>query len=199
MTIGLRGVARATKVAVLALLSACASRPAPGPSYVFDPTHTFVYFQWPASGLSTQRGRFDRTRGEAEFDRLGRSARVEVRIETGSVSTGVAALDARLCAPDLLDCETHAQAVLRAEQFTFGDGGLPTQVTGSLTLRGKTLPLTLRAQRFNCYPNLLLLREVCGGDFEGVIEPAAFGLAAGVAGATPERISLFVQVEAIKQ
>lgn len=199
MTIVLRGAAHAAGIAALTALAACASTPAPGPAYVLDPTHSFVTFELPASGLSTQRGRFDRTRGEVEFDRLGRSASVEVRIDTRSVSTGVAALDARLCAPDVLDCEAHPQAVFRARQFSFDDGGLPTQVSGSLTLRGQTLPLTLRARHFNCYPNLLLLREVCGGDFEAAIEPAAFGIAAGGGSALPERIPLFVQVEAIKQ
>ncbi|MBE2243538.1 MAG: polyisoprenoid-binding protein [Burkholderiaceae bacterium] len=191
-----RGVATALRTAAFATASALAAADALAAPYTIDPTHTFVYFEWPApGGLSTQRGRFDRTQGEAEFDRLGRSASVEVRIDTRSVSTGVGALDARLCSAGLLDCEAHRQAVFRAAQFGFDDSGLPTQASGSLTLRGRTAAITLKALRFNCYPNLLLLREVCGGDFEATIAPADFGIATGV----PERIPLFVQIEAIKQ
>lgn len=183
----------------VALALACLAARADAAPYAIDPTHTFVYFESPAFGLSTQRGRFDRTRGEIGFDRLGRSASVEVSVATASISTGVAALDRRLCAVDMLDCEAYPQAVFRATQFAFDSSGKPTEVQGDLTLRGQTLPLALRAQRFNCYPNLLLLREVCGGDFEAALEPAAFGIAAGVASGMPKSIRLFIQVEAIKQ
>jgi polyisoprenoid-binding protein YceI len=205
------GVSFSRRVAALVVASVCTPAPAQAAPYAIDPTHTFVYFELAASALSTLRGRFDRSQGEVEFDRLGRSASVEVRLETRSVSTGIAALDAQLCAPEGLDCDTHPQAVFRAARFSFGDSGLPTQVTGNLTLRGKTLPITLSAQHFNCYPNLLLLREVCGGDFEAVIEPAAFGIETnggagrgagrGTGGATglPERITLLIQIEAVKQ
>lgn len=183
-----------------AALLACAPVLAGAAPYTIDPTHSHVYFDAPApGGLSTQRGRFDRTRGEVEFDRLGRSASVEIRIATASVSTGVAALDRRLCAPDMLDCDAHPQAVFRAARFAFDTAGRPTEVQGELTLRGQTLPITLRALRFNCYPNLLLLREVCGGDFEAALDPAAYGMAAGGASGLPDSVRLHVQVEAIKQ
>ena len=194
-----RGVAIALRAAAFGAASALAAAVVHAAPYAIDPTHSFVYFELPVSGLSTQRGRFDRTQGEVEFDRLGRSASVEVRIDTRSVSTGVGVLDARLCGTELLDCEAHPQAVFRAAQFSFGDSGLPTQAIGSLTLRGTTQPLVLRARRFNCYPNLLLLREVCGGDFEATLEPAAFGIPTGGASGLPERIPLVIQVEAIKQ
>lgn len=188
---------RAARGAALAI--ACLAARAAAAPYAIDPTHTFVYFEAPAFGLSTPRGRFDRTRGEIEFDRLGRSASVEVRVATASLSTGVGALDARLCAADLLDCDAHPQAVFRSTRFGFGASGEPTEVQGELTLRGQTQPLTLRAQRFNCYPNLLLLREVCGGDFVAELAPTAFGFAAGGATGVPERIRVLVQIEAIKQ
>ncbi len=180
----------------LAMALAAAAHAAP---YAVDATHSYVYFELPASALSTQRGRFDRTQGSVEFDRLGRSASAEVRIDTRSISTGAAALDARLCAATVLDCEAHPQAVFRAANFSFDDSGLPTQAAGSLTLRGRTAPLALKALRFNCYPNLLLLREVCGGDFEATIAPAAFGIATGGATGVPDRVRLVIQVEAIKQ
>lgn len=194
-----RGVAIALRAAAFGAASALAAAVVHAAPYAIDPTHSFVYFELPVSGLSTQRGRFDRTQGEVEFDRLGRSASVEVRVATASVSTGIAALDARLCAADLFDCDAHPQAVFRSTQFGFDGSGRPTEVQGKLTLRGQTQPLTLRAQRFNCYPNLLLLREVCGGDFEAELAPAAFGIAAGGATGVPERIRVLVQIEAIKQ
>ena len=186
----------AARAAALALV--CAPGFAGAAPYAIDPTHSSVYFDLPTPGfVSTQHGRFDRTHGAVEYDRLGRSASVEVQVATASVSTGVAALDRRLCAPDALDCDAHPQAVFRATQFAFDDSGRPTRVQGELTLRGQTRPLTLRALRFTCYPNPILLREVCGGDFDAEIEPAAFGIATGAG--VPGSVRLHVQVEAIKQ
>lgn len=193
----MRAVVGATRAAALALCVVPALvNAAP---YALDPTHSFVYFELPASGLSTQHARFDHTRGEVEYDRLGKSAKVEVSVATASVSTGVATFDRRLCGPELLACDAHPQAVFRAENFAFDASGRPTDVQGTLTLRGQTLPLTLRALRFACYPNPLLLREVCGGDFEAAIDPAAYGMKADAAGALPARIRLAIQVEAIRQ
>ena len=42
--------------------------------------------------------------------------------------------------------------------------------------RGISLPLELRAVRFNCYQHPMLKREVCGGDFEAELRRSDFGI-----------------------
>ena len=69
---------------------------------------------------------------------------------------------------------------------------------GELTLLGRTLPLTLRATSFGCYLNPLLLREVCGGDFEATLERSRWGMDRAM-NVAPDTIRLLVQVEAIRQ
>ena len=71
-------------------------------------------------------------------------------------------------------------------------------MTGQLTLLGKTLPVTLKAQGFGCYDHPRLKREVCGGDFETTIQRSAFGMTYGVP-FIPDNIKLVIQVEAVKQ
>ena len=165
-------------------------------SYAIDPTHTFVAFEAAHFGTSTSRGRFDRKQGTVQFDRAGRSGGVEISIATASISTGVASLDRRLCQADVLDCDAYPEARFSAERFAF-NGDKVSEAAGSLTLRGRTLPLALKASRFNCYLNLLLLREVCGGDFEAALVLKDWGLD-GVFG-VPDTVRLLVQVEAIRQ
>lgn len=191
-----RGAAKGLAGALAALLGLSAQ--AESPSYAIDPTHTFVNFEAPHFGLSTSRGRFDRKQGTVEFDRAGRSGRAEISIETKSVSTGVTALDSRLCAPEILACESHPTARFIGERFAY-DGDRVSAVSGSLTLRGRTLPLTLRASRFNCYVNVLLLREVCGGDFEAMLALKDWGITASPELGLPDTLRLLVQVEAIRQ
>jgi len=43
-----------------------------------------------------------------------------------------------------------------------------------------------------------LKREVCGGDFEGVLDRTAFGMGCGVPD-MPKEVRLLVQVEVVKQ
>jgi polyisoprenoid-binding protein YceI len=73
------------------------------------------------------------------------------------------------------------------------------QVDGTLTLRDKTLPATLKATRFNCYLNPVLRREVCGGDFETTIKRSQWGIDYGLEMGVPDDVRLLIQVEAIKQ
>jgi len=178
------------RVAAAAL--ACTLARAAAAPYTLDPTHTTVHFDVEvAGGLATQRGRFDRKRGSVEFDPGARSGRAEIVIDTASVTTGAAALDAAL--RTLLDTTQAPEARWIGERFVF-DGDRVVEVAGTLTLRGRSAPLTLKATRFGCYRNPLFGRQVCGGDFEATLSLAAAGLVAAGVG---DRVRLLVQVEAI--
>jgi polyisoprenoid-binding protein YceI len=71
-------------------------------------------------------------------------------------------------------------------------------VAGTLTLLGKTQPVTLKAVRFNCFDHPRLKREVCGGDFETTIQRSQWGMGYAIP-AIPDAVKLVIQVEAIKQ
>jgi polyisoprenoid-binding protein YceI len=165
--------------------------------YSLDPTHTFVTFEARPLDLSTIRGRFDRKEGSIEIDRAAKTGRVEITIDTRSVSTGIAEIDQALKGKDGLDTEAFGSATFLGEAFRF-DGDKVSAVTGTLTLLGQTAPLELRAVRYNCYTNPLLRREVCGGDFEATLDRTRFGINA-LLPSVPDSIHLLVQVEAIRQ
>jgi polyisoprenoid-binding protein YceI len=169
--------------------------------YAIDPTHTSVTFEAAHFGTSTSRGRFERIAGSVRLDRAARTGRVEIEIATASISTGVPALDGRLRGADFLDTEAHPTARFVAERLVFEDAAANAkivEVPGELTLLGRTLPITLRARAFNCYLNPLLLREVCGGDFEATLERSRWGMDRAM-NVAPDTIRLLVQVEAIRQ
>ena len=107
------------------------------------------------------------------------------------MTTGAAPLDAALRA--LLDTTQAPEARWVGERFVF-DGDRVVEVAGTLTLRGRSAPLTLKATRFGCYRNPLFGRQVCGGDFEATLSLAAAGLGGPGIG---DRVRLLVQVEAI--
>jgi hypothetical protein len=60
------------------------------------------------------------------------------------ISTGVVPFDAHLKGADFFDVANHPTARFVGEQFVF-DGDKVKEVSGQLTLRGKTAPITLKA------------------------------------------------------
>lgn len=182
---------------LLALLALGATASAEPVRYRFDPTHTFVHFELSHFGTSMIRGRLGPLEGEAEIDRGARRGRVQVEIDTSLASTGVPVLDARLREPDLLSVQAHPRAFLVAERFEFDGAGRVTALRGELTLRGVSLPLELKALRFNCYTSPLFRREVCGGDFEGQFNRSAVGITHSLP-FVGDTVRLQVQVEALR-
>jgi len=187
----------AATAAVCAALWAAGAAHAQGATYAIDPTHTFVTFEVTHFGTSTNRGRFDKKSGSITFDRAGKSGKVDISIETGSINTGTVPFDKHLQSKDFFDSESHPSARFVGERFSF-EGDKVSEVAGTLTLLGRTNPVTLKAVRFNCFEHPRLKREVCGGDFETTIQRSQWGMGYAIP-AIPDAVRLVIQVEAIRQ
>ena len=72
-------------------------------SYTIDPTHTFVTFEINHFGASVNRGRFDKKEGTVQFDKAGKSGKVDITFDVASVNTGTAAFDKHLKSADIFD------------------------------------------------------------------------------------------------
>ena len=167
-------------------------------TYAIDPTHTFVTFEATHFGTSTLRGRFDKKEGLVTLDKAGKTGKAEITIDAASVSTGVVPLDAHLKGKDFFNAAEFGSAKFSADNFAF-NGDKVSEVVGTLTLLGKTQPVTLKASHFNCYTSPFFKREVCGGDFETTIARGQYGMAYGLNVGLPDNIRLLIQIEAIKQ
>ncbi|ABX34866.1 MULTISPECIES: YceI family protein [Delftia] len=189
-----------TSVFALAIagLFATAVQAAPA-TYAIDPTHTFATFEIDHNGASTNRVRFDKKSGTVEFDRDAKAGKVEVVLEMESLSSGTAAFDKHLKSADIFNVAKFPQAKFVSDKFVF-DGDKLKEVTGHLTILDKTQPVTIKANKFTCYPNAMLQkRETCGGDFEAVIDRTAFGVNYGVDYGFPKQVRLVMSIEAVKQ
>ena len=78
--------------AAIAALSTGVAQAEPA-TYAIDPSHTFATFQISHFGASVNRGRFDKKEGTVQFDRAGKSGKVDVTFDTGSINTGTPAFD----------------------------------------------------------------------------------------------------------
>jgi polyisoprenoid-binding protein YceI len=190
------GATLAIAIASTLLAPSAIAQPA---SYTIDPTHTFVNFEVKHFGTSTNRGRWDKKDGSITIDRTAKTGRVELNIDMASVSTGTAPFDNHLRGADFFDVANNPTGKFVGTNFKF-DGDKVVEVTGELTLRSKTNPVTLKSIGFNCFVHPRLQREVCGGDFEATIQRSLWGISFGVANnAIPDNVRLEIQVEAVKQ
>jgi polyisoprenoid-binding protein YceI len=166
-------------------------------TYVIDPAHTFASFSVDHLGIATQRGRFDRSRGRAALDREARTGTIEVEIDSASVSTGNAPLDALLRSDEFFDSARHPAIRFHADQVEF-DRGQPRAVAGELTLLGVTRPVRLAIERFGCTRKPFGVVERCGADASALIRRSEFGLK-GYAAFVGDEVRIAIQVEAILQ
>ena len=167
-------------------------------TYNLDPTHTFVTFEIGHFGTTTNRGRFDKKEGSVQLDRAGKTGKVEVTIDTTSINTGTPGFDKHLQSAELFDAAKYPTIKFVSEKFVF-NGDKVAEIIGNLTLLGKTQPVTLKANQFNCYMSPMVKREVCGGDFETTIDRTAFGMNYGIDWGFPKNVRLVIQAEAVKQ
>ena len=167
-------------------------------SYAIDPTHTFVTFEINHFGASVNRGRFDKKEGTVQFDRAGKTGKVEISFDATSINTGTPAFDKHLQSADLFNAAQHPKITFVSDKFSF-NGDKVSEVSGQLTLLGKTGPVTLKANQFACYQSPMLKREVCGGDFDATIDRTQWGMNYGVDWGFAKNVRLVVQVEAVKQ
>jgi polyisoprenoid-binding protein YceI len=184
----------AAGVALAASAGAALAEPV---TYAVDAAHTRVWWEARHFGTSTQRGRFDDVAGNIVLDREGARGEVSFTIATGSVTSGVPALDRMLKGNGFLAADAHPSAYFIANRLHF-DGERLAGVRGEFTLRGVSRPLELRSTRFTCQRDAMLQREVCGGDFEGELLRSDYGSTFGLP-FVGDKVRLLVSIEGIRQ
>lgn len=110
-------------------------------TYTIDPAHTNVEFAVRHMMISTVKGRFGEVKGTVELPERGQPT-VDVTIATASVDTRADQRDVHLRSADFFDVERYPEmrfVSTRAERA--GDGWT---LTGNLTIRNVTRPVTLR-------------------------------------------------------
>lgn len=187
-----------TTLITTALVATAVAAQAESATYAIDPTHTFVTFEIGHFGTTTNRGRFDRKTGSVQLDKAAKTGKVEITIDATSINTGTEAFNKHLQSADLFDAAKYPTLKFVADKFSF-NGDKVSEVSGQLTLLGKTAPVTLKASQFNCYDSPMLKREVCGGDFETTIARSQWGMGYGLNWGFPDNVRLLVQIEAVKQ
>jgi polyisoprenoid-binding protein YceI len=165
-------------------------------SYSLDVRHTFPSFEVNHLGFSIQRGRFNKTTGKIMIDPAARKGSAEITIDAASVDTGLDKLEAHLRGEDFFDVARFPTITFKGDQFAF-EGDKVKSVSGNLTMRGVTKPVTLTAAYFNCADHPMAKKKACGGDFTTTVKRTDFGMKYAVP-AVADEVTLRIQVEAFR-
>ena len=96
-------------------------------------------------GMSNQYGRFDGFDCDIVFaaDKMAES-KVNVTIDANTIDTDVAKLDEHLKSPDFFDTVKYPRITFKSTSVK-QSGNKSLQITGDLTIKGKTRPVVLHA------------------------------------------------------
>jgi polyisoprenoid-binding protein YceI len=108
-----------------------------------DPAHSSAQFAVRHMGISTVRGTFTKLSGTAHYDPAGaKNDSVEVTIEPASVDTRVEMRDNDLRSDHFFDVQKYPSMTFRSTKVESA-GADKLKVTGDLTIRGVTKPVSL--------------------------------------------------------
>ena len=111
-------------------------------TWKIDPAHTDVLFSAKHMMVTTVRGKFHEVEGALDIDEREPSRSTgEFRIAAASLNTGVAQRDGHLRSADFFDVENHPWITFRSTKVEHVRGD-DYEVTGDLTIRGTTKPVT---------------------------------------------------------
>jgi polyisoprenoid-binding protein YceI len=115
----------------------------PAGTYTIDPTHSRIGFVARHAMVTKVRGSFNEFDGTGAFDATSpTAAHLQLTIKAASIDTRNADRDAHLRSNDFFDMDTYPEIsfVSTAVEQTGGD---EYQVTGDLTIKGVTKPVTV--------------------------------------------------------
>lgn len=109
-------IARNLLVLLPALLSAHAFA---AEQYTIDATQTWPSFEINHLGYSTQRGRFDQTRGKIRLDAGAQTGTIDITIGADSIDMGFQQWDEHMKSPDFFNVQLHPTIRFTADDLQF--------------------------------------------------------------------------------
>lgn len=155
-----------------------ASRVAAG-SYKVDNNHTQVFWTLNHLGITPLSGAFAATGGSLDIDPAKPSAaKVAVTFDVAGLIVTAPAFAKHLSTPDLFDTAKFPTATFTSTSVQ--SSGNSATITGDLTIKGITKPITLDAKLYGAGVNMMSKKLNVGFTATGTLKRSDFGLGYGV-------------------
>jgi polyisoprenoid-binding protein YceI len=165
----------------LAAVLALAALPASATTYTLEPNYTQGVMRWDHLGFSYPAAQFAQGTGTLEFDAMNpEMSSIKVTIPLASLSTGVADLDEHLKSADFFEVARYPTATFVSTRVEKGMDMNHLKVTGNLTIRTVTRPVTLDVTLLKIGKNVRTQVATIGFEAKGMLKRTDFGLGAFV-------------------
>jgi polyisoprenoid-binding protein YceI len=147
-------------------------------TYQLDPSHTDVLVQWTHFGFSQPSAQFGISEGTLTWDAddVSKSS-VQVSIPVTAIDTFVDKLDEHLKSGDFFDAGKFPNATFKSTSVAAA-GTNKLTVTGDLTIRDVTKPVTLDVTLNGAGEHPMLKKQAIGFSATGTIKRSDFGVGA---------------------
>jgi polyisoprenoid-binding protein YceI len=164
--------------------------------WTVDPAHTVVGFEVDHLGYSDTIGRFHEFEAEFLFDPENPSASsLTATIDVVSIDTGHQQRDEHLRSADFFDAENYPTMTFTTTEIAMVDEDT-AEVSGALTIRDVTQPLTLTVELNQLGPNPFTEDMTAGFSATGTLNRSDYGIDFGVP-MIGDEITLRIESEAI--
>lgn len=182
-------------ITTAAMSAASLSAAAAGVTYKLDPQHTNVIASWSHFGFSHPSANFGQASGTLVYDAAApETSKVEVILPLSGLDSFVPALNEHLKTADFFDVAKFPSATFKSTSVqAVGKGKL--KVTGTLTIKGVSKPVSLDVTLNNAGLHPMTKLETIGFDASAVIKRSDFGMGM-YAPAVSDEISLRITTEA---
>jgi polyisoprenoid-binding protein YceI len=165
--------------------------------YEIDQDHTSITFDIDHFKYSRFTIRFDRKQGQLDWNEGGLDASAtSVTIDATSIDTNVPLLDKMVKSDSMLDVARYPEIRFVSTRFE-RTGESRGTLTGDLTIRGVTQPVTLDVAFNGFAPDPLTKKDTLGFSADGHFSRAKFGLATWYP-AVGDDIHVRIQAEFVK-
>lgn len=179
-----------------ALVASAAAVQAAPETYIIDNSQTSSLFSYRPLGTASLTHRFDKTSGRVVIDRATGTGMADVTIDVASVNTGHALFNEKIQGADFFDSARYPVISFKSSRMTL-DGAQPS-LTGDLTIKGVTRPVTLAITRFHCMPDPAFGVDACGARASVTIKRSDFNMGK-FAFLVSNDITLNLTIRAIKE
>ena len=172
-------------------------------TWTIDTAHSEIGFKVKHLVISTVSGKFNSFEGKLEGDPNDLiNAKISFSADIDSINTGNEQRDGHLKSADFFDAANHPKLTFTSTSIE-KSGDAEYKVTGDLTVRGTTKPITLNVE-FGGVHNNLYGQTVTGFEITGKIKRLEYGLtwnavteAGGVV--VSDEVKLVIDAELVKQ
>lgn len=164
-------------------------------TYQMDPQHTSVIVTWNHFGFSHPTANIPNAQGTIVFDPAHpEQAKVDVTLPVKEIDTHVPALTHEFMNATYFDVAKYPQATFRSTKVV-ATGDNHFDVTGDLTLKGITKPVTLHATLNKLGEQPMLKKQAVGFDATATLKRSDFNIDQYIP-AVSDQVSLTISTEA---